>query len=159
MTMWPVFLCNVVSDYLENIEYTIFICNVVVAWWTHRFIGYFTQKSCLLTTSQHCTDKNLVQCFPRGSRQHCIGKNPVQCCQNTLGTTSQRKYPRQCFPWGSRQHCSRKNPAQCCLNSLGTTFHRQKPCAMLPKRLHTILHRKKPEGVHLTLPPHIFLPK
>ena len=50
-------------------------------------IGYFTKKGCLLTMGQHCKGKNLVQCYPKGSRQHCTGKNLVQCCLNTLGTT------------------------------------------------------------------------
>ena len=31
----------------------------------------------ILLSGQHCTDKNLVRCYPRGSRQKCKGKNPV----------------------------------------------------------------------------------
>ena len=63
-------------------------------------------------------------------RQHCTGKNFVQCC-----------------PRGSRQHCTRKNPVPWRRNTLGTTLQGQKPCAMLPKRLQTMLNRKKPNAM------------
>ena len=57
--------------------------------------------------------------------QHYTGQNPMQCCSK-----------------GSRQHCIRKNPLQCSLNTLGTTLHSWKPYAMLPKMLHTTLHKE-----------------
>ena len=41
----------------------------------------------LILLGQHCTGKNLVQCFPKDSRQHCTRKNPVQGCLHSLRKT------------------------------------------------------------------------
>ena len=34
---------------------------------------------------QYYTEKNPMQCCPRGSKQHCTGNNSVQCCLSTAG--------------------------------------------------------------------------
>ena len=76
----------------------------------------FLSTVVLIPLGQHCTDRNHMQYWARGSRQHCTGQNSMQCC-----------------PKGSRQHCIRKNPVQCCLITLGATLHSWKPYAILPE--------------------------
>ena len=91
-TLYRLFSCknmSVCQMYLDNIDETIFPCNVVPAWLIQHCLGYFPHKSCLLAMGQHCTGKNLVQCCPRGFRQHCTRKNPFPCL-NSLVTTFQR---------------------------------------------------------------------
>ena len=60
-----------------------------------------------------------------------------------LGKLCTEKNPVQCCPRGSRKHWTGNNPVDYYLNALGTTLRRQKLCAMLPKILQTIFHRKK----------------
>ena len=60
-------------------------------------------------------------------RQYCTGKNQLQCC-----------------PRGSRQFSPSENPAQFFLITLGTLFNSSKPYTLLPKRLQTKFHQKKP---------------
>ena len=64
-----VFRALLSQTYLDNIEKTIFLCNVIPTWSIQHHIGYFPHKNCLLALSQHCKGKSLVQCHPRGSRQ------------------------------------------------------------------------------------------
>ena len=41
------------QTYLENIDQTIFLCNVVPAWSIQHCVGYFLHKSCLLPMDRH----------------------------------------------------------------------------------------------------------
>ena len=59
-----IFSCAVLSQmYLENIEYTIFLCNVSSQLGRHKLSVYFAKKSCLLNMGQHCTGKFFAQCW------------------------------------------------------------------------------------------------
>ena len=114
-TLAKYFLCTMLSQtYLGNIDWTIFLCNVVPVWSIQHCIGYFLHKSCVLAMGQHYTGKNLVQCYPRGSRQQFAGENPVKCYLNTLGTTLHRSKPYAMLSL-----------------RLQTTMHRKKSCSML----------------------------
>ena len=47
--------------YFDNIEYAMFVCNLVLAWCTQHCIDYFAKESCLLTMGQHCTGNFFAQ--------------------------------------------------------------------------------------------------
>ena len=86
----------------------------------------------LILLGQHCTGKNLVRFCPRRSKQHCMGKIMLNVVVILLG-----------------QHCTGKNFVQEATDYNITKekfyrqLYRQKSCALLPKRLQTILHMKK----------------
>ena len=139
-TLAKYFLCTMLSQtYLGNIDWTIFLCNVVPVWSIQHCIGYFLPKGCLLAIGHHYTGKNFAQCCPRGSRQQCTGRNPVRCGLNTLETTLHRSkfyamlsLRLQATMHGKNillnnvlilleQHCTGKTFVQCC--SRGSKQH------------------------------------
>ena len=65
-TLYKLFSRAMLSHkYLDNIDWTIFLCNVVPARSIQHCIGYFPHKSCLLAMGQHFTGDFFVQCWPR----------------------------------------------------------------------------------------------
>ena len=57
--------------YLDNIDQTIFLCNVVPAWQIQHCISYLSHESCLLTMAQHCIGVSLCNVDPEKSGHHC----------------------------------------------------------------------------------------
>ena len=53
------------QTYLDYIDYTKFLRNVVPAWSAQHCIGYLFHKSCILAMGQHSTDNFLMQCWPK----------------------------------------------------------------------------------------------
>ena len=65
-TLHKQFSCAMLSQtYLDNIDQTIFLCNVVPACSIQDCISYFSHKSCLFAMGQHCTGDFLVQSWRR----------------------------------------------------------------------------------------------
>ena len=91
--------------YLENIECTIFLCNVFPAWQTQHCMVYFAKKSCLLTMGQHCTGKFFAQYW---SAQIKATLDIIFLCKVVLGfwiNISQVVFVCNVGKGRSRQHC------------------------------------------------------
>ena len=94
-----VFLSNVVSNvfgqhWIDNIPFQ--CCPSMVDTTLYRLF-YWSKFSVsheptlhilfnvvVILLRQHCTDKSLVQCYPRDSRQQCTWKNSVHCLLNNI---------------------------------------------------------------------------
>ena len=58
------------------------MCNVDLEAPDNRTQKKILFNDVLILSGQHCTGKNFVHCYARGSRQQCKRKNPVQCFLN-----------------------------------------------------------------------------
>ena len=126
MTMWfgptlhQYFFCAVSSQtYLDNIDYKIFLCNVVIAWKTQHCIGYFAKRSCLLTMSQNWTGKVLAQCWPTLIK---IALQIIFLCKVVFGlwvNIAQVIFLCNVGTDRLRQHCIGYFPAKTYLHDLG----------------------------------------
>ena len=59
------FLAMLSQTYLDNIDSTISLSNVVPTWLIQHCVGYFSHKHWFSAIGQHCTGNFLIQCCPR----------------------------------------------------------------------------------------------
>ena len=100
---------------LDNIEYTMFLCNVVPAWQTQHCIGYFAKKSFLLTMGNITEIISLHNVGPQRSEQHC---RLFSCAKMLWVNIAQGIFLCNVGTGRSRQHCIGYFPAKTCLCAL-----------------------------------------
>ena len=134
------FLVQFCLTYLDNIEYTIFLCNVFPAWQTQHCIVYFAKKSYLLTM-EIAQVYSLRNVGPLRSRQHwilfscakvldlswvldqhCTCSLREQCWHRQIKKTLYSLFPAKTCLSALGLHCTSNFPAQCCLRHFWATL-------------------------------------
>ena len=106
------------QTYLDNIDLTIFLGNVVPAWSAQYCIGYLPHKSCILAMGQHSTGNSLCN-IDQIDPDKIVDYFSVQSCLWTVGQHYTGTFLVQCWHRQIRQHCIGYFPAKTCLRALG----------------------------------------